>query len=127
MGKKNTAANNRPAPAPAPIEPTAVEPTVPPAILDAPKPDHKETAGSLGSEPAIASSLADDVRMVVVELPLRRTGQYATRTISGLGFDDAQTLRDLADGLNADRATVRGRVVESPADAIAWLCEQLRK
>lgn len=114
MGKKNTATANQPAPAPT-------------AVLEVPEPDHKETAETLGSEPAITSSLADDVRMVVVELPLRRTGQYATRSVSGLTYDDAQTLRDLADGLNADRATVRGRVVESPADAIAWLCEQLRK
>lgn len=69
---------------------------------------------------------ADDAITVMIELPLRRTGGYASTSLKDLPHRHARALRDLADGLNHDGKTLAGgKRVQNSDDAIAWLCEQL--
>ena len=79
--------------------------------------------------PAVPVPLAagEKVRVVTVEIPMRRTGRPATSSAVHIDLRPvhAQAWRDLFDGLNANSAKLRdGKFVETPSRAIIWLLEQ---
>lgn len=74
------------------------------------------------------SQVHDPIRIVSIDLPLMETAaRYAPRRLAELERRHADALRRLTDGLVHEGATLEGRPIRTPDDALAWLLEQLAR
>lgn len=64
---------------------------------------------------------------VVLQVPMKRTGRLLSRRIDlSLNTAQAQTLRDLYDGLHEGGATLKsGKEILLPQHALVWLLENV--
>lgn len=78
--------------------------------------------------PATAPPAKGEPGTVMLEVPVAASSGYAVRHIERpLGVFDAETLRDVAEGLHAERAKLTdGRIVQTPHDALSWILQQVR-